>query len=116
MTVAASPDARGDVSGLPADVTSFVGRRRQIADAKRLLSASRLLTLTGPGGVGTTRLALRVAGTMRRGFRDGVRFIELAELRDASLLAQTVADNLVLRDQSSRAAIDTTIEFLRERE
>ena len=59
-------------NSLPAEVTPFVGRRRQLAEVKRLLSASRLVTLIGIGGVGKTRLALRVAQDLRRGFRDGV--------------------------------------------
>ncbi|MFI1400646.1 ATP-binding protein [Streptomyces sp. NPDC020681] len=102
-----------NVGGLPHDSTSFVGRRRQISEAKRLLSASRLLTFTGPGGVGKTRLAVRFADAKRRTFRDGVRFVGLEELRDPKLLANTVADKLGLRDQSSRSATDTVIDHLR---
>ncbi|MEU8783903.1 LuxR C-terminal-related transcriptional regulator [Streptomyces sp. NPDC048637] len=75
-----------------------------------------MLTLTGPGGVGKTRLALRVADGLRGRFRDGVRFIELAELRDASLLAQTAAQKLGLQDQSSHPAIDTVIDHLQPRQ
>jgi hypothetical protein len=63
---------------LPAEVTSFVGRRHELADTRRLLSSSRLLTLTGAGGVGKTRLAVRMAAEVRRTFADGVWFVELA--------------------------------------
>ena len=107
--------ASGGVGRLPADVTSFVGRRQQIADAKKLLSTSHLVTLTGPGGVGKTRLARRVAETVQRTFRDGVCLVELAELREASLLAHRVAERLDLRDQSTRTALDTVIDHLRPR-
>ncbi|WP_462188359.1 hypothetical protein, partial [Frankia sp. CcWB2] len=58
-------------SNLPAELTSFVGRRRELAEALRLLSGARLLTLTGPGGVGKTRLALRLAADRQRAFPDG---------------------------------------------
>ncbi|MFH0518642.1 ATP-binding protein [Streptomyces sp. M41] len=101
---------------LPADVTTFVGRKPQLTDARRLLSQSRVLTLTGAGGVGKTRLAVHLADGMRRTFRDGVRYIELAELEDPSLLAYTAANRLGLSDQASRAAIDAIIEHLQARE
>ncbi|MGW3014282.1 ATP-binding protein [Streptomyces sp. NPDC001219] len=116
MTSVARPNVLEGVETLPVDVTSFVGRRQQVTDAKRLLATSRLLTLTGPGGVGKTRLALHVAAAMRRSFRDGVRFVELAELRDSSLFAHTVAAQLGLHDQPSRTTIDMIIEYLRSRE
>jgi predicted ATPase/DNA-binding CsgD family transcriptional regulator len=91
------------VSRLPAEVTSFVGRRQELAEARRLLSASRLLTLTGPGGVGKTRLALRLADQVRRAFPDGVHLIELDALEDASLVPQTVAAALGIRDSADDA-------------
>lgn len=116
MNPAARPSVLEGVETLPVDVTSFVGRRQQVTDAKRLLASSRTLTLTGPGGVGKTRLALHVAAAVRRSFRDGVRFIELAELRDSSLFAHTVAAQLGLRDQPSRTTIDMVIEYLGSRE
>ncbi|MFH0518644.1 LuxR C-terminal-related transcriptional regulator [Streptomyces sp. M41] len=97
-------------------MTSFVGRRRQLADAKRLLSGTRVLTFTGAGGVGKTRLAVHLAGTVRHMFRDGVRFIGLEELQDPSLLAYTAASSLGLSDQPSRKAIDTLVEYLGPRE
>jgi predicted ATPase/DNA-binding CsgD family transcriptional regulator len=89
---------------LPAELNSFVGRRRELAETRRLLSASRLLTLTGPGGVGKTRLALRLAGQVRRAFPDGVWLVELASLHDPALLPQTVARALGLRDASAEPA------------
>jgi len=96
---------------LAADVTSFVGRRREIEQTKRLLS-TRLTTLTGPGGVGKTRLALRVAGDLPRAFPDGVWLVELADLRDPALLAHTVADQLGIRDPASRWVLTRLADFL----
>jgi predicted ATPase/DNA-binding CsgD family transcriptional regulator len=89
---------RPGAGNLPAELTSFVGRRRELREAKNRLSMARLLTLTGTGGVGKTRLALRIAAGARRAFTDGVWLVELAELRDPRLLTNTVATALGLRD------------------
>jgi predicted ATPase len=70
------------LSNLPAEVTSFVGRRQELREVKRLLTTTRLLTLTGSGGVGKTKLALRAAADVSRGFRDGVWLVLLASIRD----------------------------------
>ena len=91
---------------LPAELTSFVGRRRELAQTRRLLASSRMLTLTGVGGVGKTRLALRMAAEARRTFRDGVWFVELAALHDPQLLPHTVANTLELRQVSADPAAD----------
>ena len=112
MTASADASTRKRVGNLPADTTSFLGRRREIAEVKRLLSSSRVVTLTGPGGVGKSRLALRVAADVRRAFHDNVWFIELADLRDPGLLANMVADELELHDQSARPAIETLLDHL----
>lgn len=103
------PTAAGN---LPALVTDFVGRRHEIAEVKRLFSTSRLVTLTGPGGVGKTRLALRAAGDTRRDFADGVWLVELAPLGDADLLAQTVVAALGISDQSARPPAEALSEYL----
>ena len=76
---------------LPLELTSFVGRRTELAAVKHMLSSSRLVTLTGIGGVGKTRLALRAAAEARRDFPDGVWLVELGELHDGSLLVDVVA-------------------------
>jgi predicted ATPase/DNA-binding CsgD family transcriptional regulator len=91
---------------LPAEMTSFVGRRRELAETRRMLASSRLLTLTGPGGVGKTRLALRMAAEVRRTFPDGVWFVELAALQDPQLLPHTLANALELRQVSADPAAD----------
>src|SRR5215467_317140 len=85
---------------LPAELTSFVGRRGELAEVKRLLADSRLVTLTGIGGVGKTRLALRAAVGLRRAFRDGVWLVQLDQVRDEGLVAQAVAGALGLQDRA----------------
>lgn len=108
--------SRGGGGGdLPAEVTSFVGRRRELGDVRTLLSNGRLVTLTGPGGVGKTRLALRAARDVARAFPDGVHLVELGALTDASLLAHTVTDALGLRDQSARPAESVLRDYLKNR-
>lgn len=83
---------------LPVQLTSFVGRRREVSEVRRLLSKSRLVTCTGPGGVGKTRLALQVAADRRLAFPDGVWLVELAGLNEAQLVADAVADTFGLAD------------------
>ncbi|MFE6282704.1 ATP-binding protein [Streptomyces sp. NPDC057877] len=107
---AAEPSGRA--RGLPAELTPFVGRRGELADVRGLLSASRLVTLTGVGGVGKTRLAHQVAATLTRAFRDGIHVVELAGLRDPGLLVETVAAALGLRDQSAPLTLDVLAEHL----
>ena len=81
---------------LPVELTSFVGRRRELAEVKRLLADARLVTLTGIGGTGKTRLALRAATQVRRAVPDGVWFVDLTKLRDPALLTHDVEDPEVL--------------------
>jgi predicted ATPase/DNA-binding CsgD family transcriptional regulator len=102
-------------AGLPAETTSFVGRRHELAEAKRLLSVSRLLTLTGVGGVGKTRLAVRVAGQLSRAFPDGVWLVSLATLDDDALVPHAVADVLGIRGDTPGKVLDVVVEYLRER-
>ncbi|ELP66875.1 ATP-binding protein [Streptomyces turgidiscabies] len=95
--------------------TSFVGRRHELTRARRLLTATRLLTLTGPGGVGKTRLAGRVAEGAVRRIPDGVRLVPLAAVRDGALVPHAVADALGIRDETGRAPLDAVVEHLRGR-
>ncbi|MFC9362884.1 LuxR family transcriptional regulator, partial [Rhodococcus sp. NPDC057014] len=90
---------KGTVGNLPHELTSFVGRRREVTEARRLLSVSRLVTLAGIGGVGKTRLALRVAADASRAFEDGVWLVELGELDDDTTLVDAVSSALRLREQ-----------------
>jgi predicted ATPase/DNA-binding CsgD family transcriptional regulator len=101
---------------LLAEVTSFVGRRRELADARRALSKSRLVTLTGVGGVGKTRVAERVARERRRAYPHGVWLVELGELADPALLTQTVLTELGVRGQPSGDALQVLIDSLRNRQ
>src|SRR3954469_19410160 len=88
---------RGIPGNLPAGVTSFVGRRHELAGVRRRLATSRLVTLTGAGGVGKTRLAQRIGADVRRGFPDGVWFVGLADLHDPDLVAVAVGETLGIR-------------------
>jgi predicted ATPase len=101
---------------LPAELTSFVGRRGELAEVKRLLAGSRLVTLTGIGGVGKTRLALRAAAGLRRAFADGVWLVQLDQLRDQALVVQAVAAALGLQDRAGYAPAATLADFLAGRQ
>ncbi|MGW0044987.1 protein kinase domain-containing protein [Rhodococcus sp. NPDC003348] len=103
-------------ANLPAEVSRFVGRRAEVAEARRLLARSRLVTLTGPGGVGKTRLALRVAQKSRRDFADGVFLVELDQLQDGTLLPDVVGNVLGVRSQTARPPTEVLAEFVAVRE
>jgi non-specific serine/threonine protein kinase len=103
------------LGNLPAEVSSFVDRRRECAELKRLITASRLVTVTGVGGVGKTRTALRVAAEMRRSFADGVWWVELSTVQQSDLIAPAVAEVLGLRDQTTRPLLDVLSDHLSER-
>lgn len=109
---AAPPPREGD---LPVEMTTFVGRETQLAEVRSLLGAARIVTLTGAGGVGKTRLALRVAAEVAPSFADGVRLADLAPLSDADLLDRAVSEALGLRDQSARPAADAVVSHVRDR-
>jgi predicted ATPase/DNA-binding CsgD family transcriptional regulator len=110
-----APAAR--VTGnLPSELTSFVGRRGELAEVRRLLAGSRLVTLTGVGGVGKTRLALRAAAGLGRAFRDGVWLVQLDQVRDEALVAQAVAGALGLQDRAGYAPAAALAEYLAGRQ
>jgi non-specific serine/threonine protein kinase len=111
-----SAEIRGSTGELPLELTSFVNRRTETADIKKLLSVSRVVTLAGIGGVGKTRLALRVASNARRVATDGVWMIDLADVRDQALLINVVAAGMGLRDDSARSMRQVLVEFLRPQE
>ena len=97
---------------LPTQLTSFVGREEQIAEVRGLLADDRLVTLTGAGGSGKTRLAIQVAGE----FGDDVRYVDLAPITDTELVPVAVARALGLPDQPGRTRIETVIRFIGDRQ
>jgi predicted ATPase len=101
---------------LPAPTTPFVGRNREIADVKRLLDTSRLLTLTGVGGTGKTRLALRVVWEVADYFANGVYFVDLAPLSDHTLVAYAIAAALGSIEHPAEPLVNTLKRALGERE
>src|SRR5882757_9994427 len=103
------------LGNLPIDVTSFVGRRRELFQARQRLGDARLLTLAGVGGVGKTRLALRLAAEVRRTFPDGVWLADLAPIHDGELVPQTVIAALGLRDHSTCLPMDALLEYLADK-
>jgi predicted ATPase/class 3 adenylate cyclase len=99
-------------NNLPTQLTSFVGRERELAEVLALLDGSRLLTLTGPGGTGKTRLALQLAAAAADSFPDGLWFVALEPLRDAALVPATIARTLGLADSGARPAIELVAESI----
>jgi predicted ATPase/class 3 adenylate cyclase len=97
---------------LPIQLTSFIGREREIAEVKHLVSTTRLLTLTGTGGCGKTRLALQVAWGLLGEFTDGVWLVELAALSDPMLVPITMASAVGCREQPGRALAETLADYL----
>jgi predicted ATPase/DNA-binding CsgD family transcriptional regulator len=106
-----APGGRGK-GNLPAELTSFIGRRDETAEVKRLLADYRLVTLTGVGGVGKTRLALRTAADLARAFPDGVWLVQLDQLRDEALVAQAVAGALGVQDQAGASPAASVASYL----
>src|ERR1700716_310883 len=107
---------RHDPGELPAEVTGFVGRQRELAVLDGLLGTARLVTVTGPGGVGKTRVALRAAARARGPVADGVCLVELGGLHDPDLLPHTVATCLGLPEQDARSQVDAIVDYLRGRQ
>ncbi len=100
-------------NNLPIQLTSFVGRDRELKEGGRLLATTHLLTLTGPGGTGKTRLALQLAAEDLESFADGVWLVELAPLADPHLVPQTVAAVLGVPQQGGRPASEVLSDFLK---
>jgi predicted ATPase/class 3 adenylate cyclase len=100
-------------NNLPLQLTSFVGREREMAEVTRLLEGARLLTLTGPGGTGKTRLALQVAADVLGRYPQGVWLVELAPLADPALVPQALATVLGVRDDATRPLLTVLAEVVR---
>jgi len=103
-------------NNLPQQLTSFVGRERELAEIAKSLEASRLLTLLGVGGIGKTRLSLQVASEMLDAFPDGVWLVELAPLTDPQLVPQAVASALGVEEELGRPVIEALEKHLRDRQ
>ncbi len=102
-------------NNLPVQLTSFIGREREIEEARRRLRSSHLLTLIGPGGTGKTRLALQLAADVLPSFADGVWLAELAALADPELVVQTVGSLFHLREQLGMPLDELLIDYVREK-
>src|SRR4051794_38550863 len=101
---------------LPVQLTSFIGRDREIVAVKDLLTKARLVTLVGPGGSGKTRLALRAATDLIGEFGDGVHFVALAPIRDPDLVVPTIGRTLAVGMDGAQPPLETLMEHLRDRE
>jgi non-specific serine/threonine protein kinase len=99
-------------SNLPAALTSFIGRKRELAEVRRLLQTTRLVTLSGPGGCGKTRLAIQVASDSLHEVPDGGWLVELAALNDPALVPQSVATVLGVREEPGRPLLATLADAL----
>src|SRR5215471_4597834 len=102
--------------GLPRPLTSFIGRERELAQAKRLLQGSYLVTLTGPGGSGKTRLCIALASDVAGDYPDGVYFVPLAPVRDPGLVPSTIAQSIGLQDPRDRPLMEHLISQLHGRQ
>jgi predicted ATPase/DNA-binding XRE family transcriptional regulator len=107
--------ARGLAHNLPTELTSFVGREQELADLIGLIGTTRVLTLTGTGGVGKTRLALRMARKLLEQYSDGIWYVDLAPLSDPPLVGPRVAQVLGVRDAPGRPLIDRVAEIVRRK-
>jgi predicted ATPase/class 3 adenylate cyclase len=103
-------------NNLPTQLTSFIGRDDQVREATQLLARSRLLTLTGPGGTGKTRLSLEIAANVLDVFPDGVYFVPLSAIHDPELVPSAIAQALAISTTGSRRPIDALLDYLREKQ
>ena len=101
---------------LPAQTTTFIGREQEIAEVKQELEKHRLVTLTGSGGTGKTRLSLQVAVDLLDRFQHGIWFIELAPLTDPNLIPQTILSAIGMQEQPGRLPLDALKEHLHEKQ
>jgi predicted ATPase/DNA-binding SARP family transcriptional activator/TolA-binding protein len=114
--VAAAPPAAPRPQGLPAPVDELIGRERERAELRHLVTTTRLVTLTGPGGVGKTRLALAVAHDVAAGFPDGAYVAELAAIDDPELVLPTLARAVGAQEVPGQPLLETLIDHLERRQ
>jgi len=103
-------------NNLPTQLTSFLGRRRELDAILDLLATNRLVTLIGPGGTGKTRLGLQVAAEAGQAFSGGVYFVPLASIEDSELVASAIAHGIGIQDAGARPPEERLLEYLRDRE
>jgi len=99
-------------NNLPIQLTSFIGREKEITEVRQAIREQRLVTLTGAGGSGKTRLALQVASESVEDFRDGVFFVALAPITDPGLVASTIAQSLAITEVAGRSILDNLKDYL----
>src|SRR4030081_1498896 len=104
------------LGNLPAEAASCIGRRRELGEIRKKLTTARLVSLVGPGGVGKTRLALRIAADLGRGFPDGAWWAELAEIRDEALVANAGVAALDLRDKATTKPMQILASYLEDKQ
>ncbi len=110
-----TPSSNEPITNLPTPLTTFIGREKEQADVMKLIAKHRLVTLTGAGGIGKSRLSMKVGEQIAEGYLDGVWLIELAPILDPSLLPPTTALILGLREDPKRSVIDMLCDILREK-
>ncbi|HUG13952.1 MAG TPA: BTAD domain-containing putative transcriptional regulator, partial [Thermomicrobiales bacterium] len=115
ISSSASSERAHPVMNLPSPVSSLVGRTREVAEVRQLLSTERLVTLTGPGGIGKTRLAIEAARGVTDDFPDGVAFIDLSSLADPELVIPAIAQALSVRETAGEALGATLVATVRDR-
>ncbi len=101
---------------LPAEATTFVGRRRELGETRKKLATARMVSLVGPGGVGKTRLAIRAGTELARSFADGAWLVELGEVTEAAQVTGAVLAALDLRDQAAAKPLEVLLAHVRERQ
>jgi non-specific serine/threonine protein kinase len=106
---------RSRLGNLPVEISSFVGRARELNEVRRLISSAHAITVTGPGGIGKSRLALRAARRLERHFPDGVWMVELAELESPDLLASAVARAIGVYERRGDSIDEALAAGLRDR-
>src|SRR4029450_12842413 len=102
-------------NNLPQQLTSFIGREHEVAQARKQLAETRLLTLLGIAGLGKSRLSLQVAAEVLDEYPDGVWFVELAPVTDARLLPQVVASVVGVKEEAGRPVLEALVKFVKDR-
>jgi non-specific serine/threonine protein kinase len=116
QTPSTYPALEARLTNLPIPLTSFIGRQQEIGEVKEILSNMRLLTLTGAGGSGKTRLAIQVANESLGSFKDGVWWVELAALTNETLVSQAVAKTLGVQGNAQQPLVESLVNYLRSKQ